>query len=150
MNKQLFNLAPEVRYIGNYEQDAKKLSIATWVLRGLSVLIFILIIVFSPDVEHHKQTIKKSLNNTTYKTSFDCSKANSYVEKAICGDKELADLDLKLSSVYKAKLAKSKNKQKQKLQSQQKNWVLNTENACASEACIKEVITARINILNSK
>ncbi len=55
--------------------------------------------------------------------SFDCSKANSEVEKLICADRGLADLDHKLAGVYEAALRKAKDDVPSWLRTQQRGWV---------------------------
>jgi uncharacterized protein len=55
--------------------------------------------------------------------SFDCSKAGSEVEKLICADQGLADLDRKLDAVYKAALAKARDDVPQWLRTEQRGWV---------------------------
>lgn len=47
-------------------------------------------------------SIKKS---GVFKTSYDCAKADSEAENAICQVKELADLDVQLGSIYKSVVA---------------------------------------------
>ena len=53
------------------------------------------------------------------KPSFDCAKATTKVEKTICSDDELAELDLELSKVYSEKRSLANVK------SSQKKWIKN-------------------------
>jgi uncharacterized protein len=55
--------------------------------------------------------------------SFDCSRATSEVEKLICTDQGLGDLDRQLDAVYKAALAKARDDVPQWLRSEQRGWV---------------------------
>ncbi|MBD5405155.1 hypothetical protein HDR59_01235 [bacterium] len=66
-----------------------------------------------------------TLMNTTYKTSFDCSLENlSDRENLICHNKELADKDIELNSLYKKVVSKYKGTEDlQKIKSSQQKWV---------------------------
>jgi uncharacterized protein len=55
--------------------------------------------------------------------SFDCSKARSNMEKAICGDKQLSHLDEELASVYKNARQKLSPASSQILVSSQRSWL---------------------------
>ena len=144
----MFNLIPRELYSGNYEDDAKKLKILIWLFRWLFVVLFVGCIALTPDDNHQNKITKKSADKTYLKTSFDCSKANTYIEKTICTDSDLAKLDIELSDSYQSNQAKTKSKQK--LKSQQKDWVQNIENSCTSKQCLADVINARIAVLNKK
>jgi len=75
------------------------------------------------------------------KPSFDCAKASSFAEKAICSNDELAQLDVRMSKAYKAQLAASSNITSAK--ATQRAWVKKRE-ACGSVACIRSLYAARI------
>jgi uncharacterized protein len=55
--------------------------------------------------------------------AFDCSKAQGEVEKLICSDASLAELDRKLAAVYKAAGAKAQGKLATRLREEQRGWV---------------------------
>lgn len=55
--------------------------------------------------------------------AFNCAKAQSEVEKAICADPALGALDRKLDGVYKAASAKAKGKMAGTLKAEQRGWV---------------------------
>ncbi len=89
-----------------------------------------------------------SLNQEkTYETSFNCTKASNFVEKSICTDSSLAQLDIALSDTYKEKLSQADNKAEFK--QNQKEWVLNTEDACQDKECIENAINQRISYLKN-
>ncbi|WP_130472721.1 lysozyme inhibitor LprI family protein [Candidatus Magnetaquicoccus inordinatus] len=79
------------------------------------------------------------------KTSFDCSKAASAVEKMICGNGELAGLDEKLGQLYKQAVNQSKNSDLQK--EQQINWLRQVRNKCTTVDCLANAYRLRINEL---
>jgi uncharacterized protein len=60
-------------------------------------------------------------------TSFDCSKASTFVEKAICSDKQLSGLDGQLAGLYKTARAAAANSAT--LESEQKAWLSARDNA---------------------
>jgi uncharacterized protein YecT (DUF1311 family) len=53
--------------------------------------------------------------------SFDCSKASTPLEKAVCSDSELSKLDSKLTEAYKQRLLKTKNPKA--LKADQRCWL---------------------------
>ena len=86
------------------------------------------------------------VDNMPFSPSFDCTKASVTVEKLICGDRELASLDIKLSQLYSQVLSKSQDKQT--LRSDQINWI-KLSRACKDVACVKQAQELRINQLSS-
>ncbi|GBC62739.1 DUF1311 domain-containing protein [Desulfonema ishimotonii] len=79
--------------------------------------------------------------------SFDCRKATTLIEKYICSDKQLSDLDDLLLLAYKK--AKSNSSNPKQLKSQQITWLKNVRNACQTPETLKQVYTDRINVLVS-
>jgi uncharacterized protein len=75
--------------------------------------------------------------------SFDCRKAQSKVEKLICGDEELSGLDESLRDVYQQR-SKVLADSTQLLQDQ-RQWLKITRNACADVVCLKKAYVERIN-----
>jgi uncharacterized protein YecT (DUF1311 family) len=65
-----------------------------------------------------------------FKTSYDCGKADSDVEKAICHVKELADLDVQLGSIYKDLLAKSSATDRASVKTEQREWIARRDKEC--------------------
>lgn len=78
-------------------------------------------------------------------TSFDCAKAVSWAERAICIEPSLGALDLKLAARFKSALARST--QPAVLRSEQMNWLRSRRDACTHAMCIKEVYAARLREL---
>jgi uncharacterized protein len=72
------------------------------------------------------------------------SKTSTFVEKAICSDKQLSALDDQLGHLYKAALASASNNAM--LKADQKAW-LSLRNQCGDADCLKKAYADRINVL---
>jgi len=75
--------------------------------------------------------------------SFDCAKAASRVEKAICADAELSRLDEHLGRFYFAareRLAENASC----VEADQRQWLRAQRNACADGACLKKAYLGRL------
>jgi uncharacterized protein (TIGR02145 family) len=80
----------------------------------------------------------------TIKPSFDCAKASTSPEKAICSDADLAELDNQLAKAYSKARSSACKKD---LQKQQKEW-MNERNSCSSNIqCLKNSYKSRIQEL---
>jgi len=88
-----------------------------------------------------------SPSTTAYSPSFDCSRVTSDQENLICGDSELAELDVNLNNAYIA--AKNKSADKSLLLNEQRTWVQTVRNACADKECLKESMSRRIEELTN-
>jgi len=85
------------------------------------------------------------LSSISYATSFDCSKASTFVEKAICADTLLGKLDDTLSENYNNMLAGNIGKGAIKdLKATQKKW-LSERNKCTDNKCLIEAYRKRID-----
>lgn len=82
----------------------------------------------------------------TEAASFDCRKASTPVEKAICADQELSRLDDLLVASYKESLRVSSNPEKLKVR--QRSWLQNERNVCRDIECIRAAYATRIGELN--
>ncbi len=89
----------------------------------------------------------------SFRTSFDCTKVKSRVEKMICENKELADADVEMASLYKSLLSSLSDSDKNQLKHEQHDW-LKTRAFCGSSKvvldCIKDVYAKRIDALQEK
>ena len=89
-----------------------------------------------------------------FRTSYDCAKAQGEVENAICHVKELAELDLQLSSTYKALLARLAAPDRQGLKSEQRAWILERDQDCAPYKgwvdCLTEYYQKRMDQLKRR
>ena len=80
--------------------------------------------------------------------SFDCAKASSVVEKAVCADPALSNLDEYLGHYYGAALVELGDGASC-LKADQRNWVKTTRNACGGKtACLITVYLARLATLD--
>ena len=82
----------------------------------------------------------------SYAASFNCAKAETWVEKNVCADPQLSNLDESLASSYKNALANSSDKAT--LKKMQKEWLHSVRNACEDLACLTDTYTSRIAELN--
>jgi uncharacterized protein len=80
--------------------------------------------------------------------SFDCKKARSPHEKAICRSDELKSLDSKLAASYKGALSKSLDKQS--LLNEQRLWLKVTAKCRTNVDCLKIAYTKRTAELDGK
>jgi uncharacterized protein len=76
--------------------------------------------------------------------SFDCAKASSFVEKAICSDKQLSGMDDQLARLYKTARGAASNAA---LEAEQKAW-LSSRDQCTDAACLKKAYADRIAALS--
>jgi len=74
--------------------------------------------------------------------SFDCAKAATPVERAICGDPKLAELDVEVANAYNAALSKLPNKQDAR--TEQGMWIRQVRNACTSVQCLADAYQRRL------
>ena len=74
--------------------------------------------------------------------SFDCAKASSHLEKAICASPTLSKLDSELADAYG--VAALTHADAESLKSDQRAWLRETRNKCADEACLETVYKQRI------
>jgi uncharacterized protein YecT (DUF1311 family) len=65
-----------------------------------------------------------------FKTSYDCAKAGTETENAICHEKELADLDLQLASLYRSALVKLTAAGRATLRAEQRDWMAKRDKEC--------------------
>lgn len=82
-----------------------------------------------------------------YRTSFDCAKASKWAEHEVCTSKELAELDLRLDSLYQQHVKTANYTDKSKLKVGQQGW-LTDRNKCKGDAdtssCLLNIYTNRI------
>lgn len=83
--------------------------------------------------------------------SFDCKRAVTSIEKAICNDNELSALDEKLADTYKNLKSRFPEFVQSNLKLTQKEWLKTRDRLCsaAKMGCLKYQYTYRIERLNS-
>lgn len=74
--------------------------------------------------------------------AFDCGKAGTDIEKMICADPALSDLDARLARAYSARLASDRNGRDVK--SRQAAWLRDVRNQCRDQACLKAAYEKRL------
>jgi uncharacterized protein len=72
--------------------------------------------------------------HSTFAASFDCEKAKSKIEKAICGDKELSLIDEALAKTYGDARSRLGETDKAYLKNAQLNWIKSLRTTCAAES----------------
>lgn len=81
-----------------------------------------------------------------YRTSFNCRKASSAVEKEICRSSDLAKADRSMGDLYKTVFSSLPDAQKSNLKNEQRNW-LGKRDSCskysAIDACIEKAYEER-------
>jgi uncharacterized protein len=75
--------------------------------------------------------------------SFDCAKAQTPVEKMICGDAGLRELDEYMGRYFGAARATAAGAEAC-LQSNQREWLKDTRDACKDAACLRQAYLARL------
>lgn len=79
--------------------------------------------------------------------SFDCAKASTKVEKIICDNPEISQLDDELSASYKTALQDEKHAES--IRQAQKQW-MRERNGCADADCVKRAYEMRLSSLTIK
>ena len=85
--------------------------------------------------------------------SFDCAKASSDVEKLICNDAELAELDNNLASLYSTVLKNTPASEQKTLKAEQRGWVKGRDECWKSDAlrgCVASEYRSRIAELKDR
>ncbi len=79
--------------------------------------------------------------------SFDCGKSRTFIEKAICGNKQLSGMDDRLAEEYGKALAVAFAPDE--LKEEQRDWLAKVRNSCQDSACLKRVYAQRIELLST-
>ncbi|OGP53233.1 MAG: hypothetical protein A2Y65_09155 [Deltaproteobacteria bacterium RBG_13_52_11] len=102
--------------------------------------------------ESEKKSRQKDVDNsfsiTSHSAGFDCSKAGTRVEKLICQDTELSELDSRMSDAYEQALMHTN--EPSQLKEQQRRWLRDTRDRCSDPSCLKSAYTQRIGQLSAK
>jgi uncharacterized protein YecT (DUF1311 family) len=83
--------------------------------------------------------------------SFDCAKAKSVTEKAICADAEVARLDRRVADAYAWRLAWAQEDEKAGIKTTQRQWLTARDAACSAadnlSGCLIEQYSTRLKVL---
>lgn len=85
-----------------------------------------------------------SMPITPVSPSFDCKRAQSFRERFVCSDKELASLDVRMAQAYHKKLSVAPNRDRVK--SSQRDWIKSTD-GCRNRDCLITAYNDQIFIL---
>ena len=96
------------------------------------------------------------LSQGAFAASFDCTKANQPIEKAICNDSKISELDSQLSINYKNRLKNHSVEAQTYIKETQRQWNKYIQKECKSENkkdydnyCLSSLYTSRINELGN-
>jgi uncharacterized protein len=87
------------------------------------------------------------LTGLTSAASFDCTKASSPYEKAVCSNSNLSSLDDQLAGAYKD--ARAKSADPDGLKKDQIEWIKSTRQCASDVGCIEKAYKARISTLGA-
>jgi uncharacterized protein len=94
-----------------------------------------------------------SAGETFFPTSFDCMKAVNKIENAICHTKELAEADVRMTTLYRGLLSKLPADQKETLKRRQAIWLKDRDATCDratdTPSCLKAQYARQIDALRS-
>lgn len=79
---------------------------------------------------------------TAFGASFDCAKASNQIEKTICADKQLSEIDETMATAYKKALSSASDAQATK--ASQRAWLINERNKCQDAACLLAAYKTRL------
>lgn len=79
---------------------------------------------------------------SAHAASFDCAKASTTMEKAICSDASLSVLDEKLNEAYRQSLVNTQDRKT--LISDQRQWLRDTAMYCQQLSCLKAAYQTRL------
>ena len=88
-------------------------------------------------------------SSSAYSASFDCARVSTQIEKMICGNQELSDLDSKMEKAYKDVLGISDYRKGLEATSDQKKWIRVIRSSCRDVTCLKSAYLSRIDELNA-
>ena len=79
-----------------------------------------------------------------FSASFDCAKANTFVEKEICADPLLSALDSALAENFRGMMTANFGGTPKSLKVEQLKW-LKTRNKCSSNKCLVDLYRKRVD-----
>lgn len=80
--------------------------------------------------------------DSNWAPSYDCSKVRSGPERLICSNKQLSEVDVRLSRAYAEFLNKTPDRQTAKME--QISWLKNVRDACSTTECMLNAYSIRI------
>ena len=86
-------------------------------------------------------------SSNSHAAGFDCGRAKTDIEKLICSDKELAELDALLANSYKEARLSGRD-DPAKIASDERLWLKNIRDKCTTAACLRPAYKERIKVLD--
>ena len=86
--------------------------------------------------------------NTTFAASFDCKKAQSRVEKMICADTNLSELDEHLGRYYESARIELQGSEAC-FKTDQTQWLKSVRNKCSDNTCLRTAYLNRLSELDA-
>ncbi len=80
--------------------------------------------------------------------SFDCAKARSTIERMICNNAGLSDMDAQLGEAYKTAKERLSDSESKQLSSEQRDWLQNVRNRCSDGDCLLKAYETRLNAVD--
>lgn len=90
---------------------------------------------------------RAEVRSNNVSASIDCYKASIPIERIICSDQQVADLDTELRRIYNERMHAAEDKEK--IKADQINWINSIAKPCAEKGCVISAIEQRINELRS-
>ena len=89
------------------------------------------------------------LSSSTLATAvIDCSQARNNMDKLMCSNTELGQLDDQMVRVFRE--AFFHTKEKQSLLEQQRDWIRNVRDLCNDTPCLRKAYSDRIDVLQGQ
>ena len=82
--------------------------------------------------------------------SYDCNRAQTANEHAICGDANLAYLDREIAAQYKTLTSLLSGSRLNALKSDQRSWISQRETCGSSTACLTNIMQQRVDVLRQR
>jgi uncharacterized protein len=82
--------------------------------------------------------------------SFDCAKARAPDERAICDDRSLNDLDVRMSALLELHQGTVAMGRRDDIRGEQRTWLHSRQGCGADRTCIRQSYKARIDQLNDQ
>lgn len=87
------------------------------------------------------------LTQASTAASFDCTKASTSVEKAICSSPKLSLLDVNLDEKYREAMRASPSDLQNRIRDDQRRWLRTTRNTCTNNPCLARAYSLRLEEL---
>lgn len=101
-----------------------------------------------PVVDQAAPPVRGSRAEAAFTPSFDCTRASSVPERLICGNKELAELDVEVSDLYFR--ARRIALDRDSLQEVQFRWLTYGRDVCEDADCLRDAYESRIRELSEE